>query len=128
MLAPISDRPTLLLLSRVLPSPDGDAAQRAAWSALRDAVTTHRVCLITRAPRRIHLTQWRSLGELVQRVELVPRGWLGFERRWTRAVAALQNELTDAEVRRLEAPDEARLEPVVLTIARGSTGSMKQAA
>lgn len=128
MLTPISDRPTLLLLCRVLPSPDGDAAQRAAWSALRRAAVTHRVCLITRAPRRMHLAQWRSLGELAQRVEVVPRGWFGFERRWRRTVAALRNELTDAEVQWLEVPDGTRLEPVVLAIASGSTGSMKRAA
>ena len=128
MQATAEETPTRLLLSRVLPSPDGDAAQRRAWDALRHLAMSHRVCLVTRSPRRMHLVQWRLLGEIADRVEVVPRGWFGFERRWSRAVSALVKAHPGAEVACLDGPAPARDHPVVLTIAPGLTGSMKRAA
>jgi len=65
-------RPSLLLLSRCVPSAVGDARRARAWQLLKLAARSHRVSLVCAVDGPVSLEQWRSVHKHVEHLLLEP--------------------------------------------------------
>lgn len=65
-------RPTLLLLSRCVPSAVGNARRARAWQLLKLAALSHRVSLVCAVDGPVSLDQWRSVHKHVEHLLLEP--------------------------------------------------------
>ena len=81
---------TALVLSHCTPDRHGNTARRETWALLERVSCQHRVALLCLPDGPIHLSQWRALDVLVDRLALEPprRRWVAFApahkaaRRW----------------------------------------------
>jgi hypothetical protein len=79
-------RPTMLVLCACMPEPTGEGVEQRAWSLLQTMRATYHVTLAVTTRGRVHLSQWRRLAEVADRVEMLPAAGL-----WGRVVRSLSH-------------------------------------
>ncbi|MEX0774094.1 MAG: hypothetical protein WD042_00120 [Phycisphaeraceae bacterium] len=62
------------MLSHCIPQAEGSVERSAAWETLRLAVTRHQVYLMCCGDGAVHLSHWRQLKAMTQRLAIEPLG------------------------------------------------------